>query len=78
MVFLYIELPLHPSPTLVYLYNDSLMCLLDKHAPMKTKTFVQRATVPWYNQAIQATKRDRRRMEQLWNVTGLMNITMTK
>ena len=51
--------------TLVDQYNDSLKCLLNKHAPMKTKTFVQRATVPWYNQAIQAAKRDRRRMERL-------------
>jgi len=29
--------------------KDSLKCILDKHDPMKTKTFVHRATVPWYN-----------------------------
>jgi len=58
--------------TLVDQYNDSLKCLLDKHAPMKTKTFVQRATVPRYNQAIQAAKRDGRRIERLWNMTRLV------
>ena len=58
--------------TLVDQYNDSLKCLLDKHAPMKTKTFVQRPTVPWYNLAIQAAKRDRRRLERLWSKTGLV------
>jgi len=55
--------PSETLDTLVDLYNDSLKCLLDKHAPMKTKTFVQRAILPWYNQAIQAAKRDRRRMD---------------
>jgi len=55
--------PCETLDTLFDLYNDSLKCLLDKHAPMKTKTFVQRATVPWYNQTIQAAKRARRRME---------------
>ena len=53
-------------------YNDSWKCLLDKHASMKTKTFVQRATVPWYNQAIQVAKCDRRRMERLRSIPGLV------
>ena len=64
--------PSETQDTLVDLYNDSLKCLLDKHASMKTKTFVQRATVPWYNQVIQAAKPDRRRMERIWNMTGLV------
>ena len=33
---------------LVDQYNDGLKCLLDKQAPVKTKTFVQRTTVPRY------------------------------
>ena len=37
---------------LVGQYNDRLKCLLDKYAPVKTRTFVQRTTVPWYSQAI--------------------------
>jgi len=64
--------PSETLDTLVDQYNDGLKCLLDKHAPMKTKTFVQRATVPWYNQTIQAARRDRRRMERLWTMPGLV------
>ena len=41
-------------------------------SPVKTKTFVQRTNVPWYNQAIQQAKRDRRRLERLWNKTSLV------
>jgi len=40
--------------------------------PGKAKTFVQHATVPWYNQVIQAAKPDRRRMQRLYNMTGLV------
>ena len=46
-----------------FVVQADLKCLLDKQASMKTKTFVQRATVPWYNQTVQAAKRARRRME---------------
>jgi len=63
--------PSERRETLVDQYNDSLKCLLNKHAPMKTKTFVRCATVPWYNQAFQAAKRDRRRIGRLWSMTGL-------
>ena len=52
-------------------YNDRLKCLLDKHAPMKSKTFVYRATVLWYNRVIQARKRDRKEIERLCSMTGL-------
>ena len=68
--------PSETLDTLVDQYNDGLKCLLDKHAPMKTKTFVQRATVPWYSQAIQAAKRDRRRMERLWLDSWYINICL--
>ena len=54
--------------TLVVLYNDSLKCLLDNHDPMKTQIFVQRATVPWNKQAIQAAKYV---IEGEWNDYGI-------
>ena len=50
---------------------DGLKCFLDTHAPLKTKTFVQSNTLPWYNQAIQyhqaiqQEKRDRSSLERL-------------
>jgi len=38
--------PSETLDTLMDQYNDSVSkCFLDKHAPMKTKTFVQRATI---------------------------------
>ena len=57
---------------LVDRYSDGLMSLVDKHIPAITKTFVQRTTVSWHNQAIQQSKRDRRRLERFWNRTGLV------
>jgi len=48
-----ITYPSEISDTLLDQYNDSLKGLLDTFAPMKTKTFVHRATVPSYNPAIQ-------------------------
>ena len=64
--------PSESLDTLVEQYHDVLRCILDKHAPMKTKNFVQRTTVPWYNLAIQTAKHDRRRLEGVWNRTGLV------
>ena len=31
------------------LYNRTLPKILDHHAPLVTKTFVERTLVPWYN-----------------------------
>ena len=65
-----ITVPSEILDALVNQYNDSLKCLLDKPAPMKTETFVQRAIVPWYNLAIETAKREKRAngtiMEYVW------------
>ena len=37
---------------LVLLYRDTLSKLLDKHAPLKTRSFVVRPKLPWFNGSI--------------------------
>ena len=69
------QLITYSSDALDYLvdeYNDGLKCLLDKHAPLKTKTFVLCTTVQWYNHAIQQAKRDARRLERFWSRIGVV------
>ena len=35
------------------LYNRTLSKILDRHAPLVTKTFIERPLVPWYNDGSQ-------------------------
>ena len=46
------------------LYNDTLRSLLDKAAPLKTKTIVVRDNAEWYTNAITLSKRHRRQTER--------------
>ena len=57
---------------LVDQYNGGLQRLFDKHVPVKTKTFVQRTTVPLYSQTTQQAKRDGRQQipKEAWNWSG--------
>ena len=64
--------PADTVDTLVEQYESVLTDIVDKHAPLKSKRFVQRDKVPWYNKDIQQAKRDRRRWERTWNRTGLV------
>ena len=47
-------------------YNSTLQAILDKHAPLKTKTVVNRKGVPWFNSQIKAAIRARRKAERIW------------
>ena len=53
------------------LYNKVLADLIDKYAPEKSFTIVERPTPPWYNSEILAAKRARRAAERRWHRTGL-------
>ena len=46
-------------------YNSTLHAVLDKHAPLKTKTVVNRKRVPWFNSQMKAAIRARRKAESL-------------
>jgi DNA-directed RNA polymerase subunit F len=57
---------------LVDQYNSVLTELLDKHAPIKTKTVTSRPTCPWYNAEIAEAKRTRKKAERRWKRTKLV------
>ena len=66
------ELCQHPPSEpalLVDCYNTTLAELLDRHAPLKTKTVTVRPQVPWYSEEIREAKRARRRAERKWRKT---------
>ena len=65
-----------PLPTdldaAVSLYDTTLRSLLDKHAPVKTRSVVNRPSPsPWMNETILETKRARRKAEKNWKKSGL-------
>ena len=54
---------------LVDSYNSTLASLLDKHAPIKTKTVRSKPHQPWFTSALSKLKSARRRLERLWRST---------
>ena len=54
-------------------YNTTLSTMLDKHAPLRTRTRVSRPLVPWYSDAIDKAKRSRRKAERKWRRTKLLS-----
>ena len=47
-------------------YNSTLQAILDKHAPLKTKTVVNNKRVSWFNSEMKAAIRARRKAERIW------------
>ena len=45
-------------------YNKVLEELINKHAPMKTKVVHDKPTVPWHNEEIANSRRERRKAER--------------
>jgi len=56
---------------LVLLYNRSLESILDKHAPLKKKVFVERNMQPWMCPEILAVKRLKRKSEKVYRNSKL-------
>ena len=54
---------------LVKSYNKTLESVINKHAPLRTKTIVARPHVPWFNNEVKSVKRERRRAERKWRRT---------
>ncbi|XP_077981930.1 uncharacterized protein LOC144436936 [Glandiceps talaboti] len=63
--------------SLVSTYNTVLTELLDKHAPLITKRFTTRPTLPWINDEIRLTRRLRRRAERKWRQNQNHNSRLT-
>ena len=51
---------------LVSCYNTTLSLLLDKHAPLKSKTVSQKPNNPWYTPALHSLKSACRRLHRIW------------
>ena len=49
---------------LVKCYNSTLSAVLDRHTPLNTKFITVRPLVPWFNEDIRETRRERRRAER--------------
>ena len=60
-----------PLDQLVSIYQTELSALLNKHAPLKTRTFTTRPQAEWYTADIRQAKQLRRRAERLWRKTRL-------
>jgi len=52
-------------------YNEVLSNLLDQHAPLKTRTVVIRPLAPWYDDTIEALRKEGRKAERRWRKTEL-------
>ena len=61
----------HDLESLLTLYNTTLIGLLDKHAPLKTRTITIRPSAPCYNEDIREEKQKRRALERRWRRSGL-------
>ena len=47
-------------------HNSTLQAILNKHAPLKTKTVVNRKRVPWFNSQMKVAIRARPKAERTW------------
>ena len=56
---------------LVSHYNDGLRSLIDKHAPLRSKTILLRPNSPWYTEDLHDAKHLRRKLERKWKRTKL-------
>ncbi|XP_072037282.1 uncharacterized protein [Amphiura filiformis] len=56
---------------MVTCYTDICNCLLDKYAPVTTKSVSVRCRLPWYNDEIREARRKRRKFERKWRKSHL-------
>ena len=54
---------------LVTQFDSTVCCVLDPHAPLRTKTRTIRPRFPWYNDQIAEERRLRRQCERKWRKT---------
>ena len=57
---------------LVSIYNDTLLKIYDKHAPLKMITIKHRRLAKWYNDQLRHEKREKRRLERRYRKSGLI------
>ena len=58
----------HSQPdTIVHNYNKALMKVMDKLAPVKTKTVSNKPKLPWFNDNLACKIRKRKQLEKIWH-----------
>ena len=57
--------------SLVHQYQTDITQVLDTLAPIKSKSFVERALIPWLNDDIIKSKKQKRKLEKQWRTSGL-------
>ena len=55
----------HDLESMLTLYNTSLIGLLEKHAPLITRTITIRPSAPWYTEDIREEKQKRRALNDV-------------
>ena len=71
-----IDSSIHPLPVsagpevLCAQYDRVLSEVLDAHAPLKTRTFIDRPYAPWYNDDVRSLKQLVRQYERAWRKSG--------
>ena len=63
--------PATSAASLLDQYDDTMSALLDKHAPLQTRTITVRPKVPWFNGDIKMAKQKRRQLERRWRHSRL-------
>ena len=53
------------------MYDDTLTCLVDKHAPVKERSVRLRQDTAWYNEDLRNEKREKRQKERAWRKSKL-------
>ena len=66
-----LQQPGDSADVLVKAYNDGLKSLVSAHAPLRTKTIVQRPGCPWYTDDLHQAKHLRRKLERKWRNSRL-------
>ena len=56
---------------LVDMYDNTLTCLVDKHAPVKERSVRLRQDTAWYNEDLRNEKRVKRQKERAWRKSKL-------
>ena len=56
---------------LVSVYNNELSVLIDKHAPLRSKTITLRPSCPWFTEELHDAKHLKRKLERKWQSTRL-------
>ena len=63
--------PATSAASLLDQYDDTMSALLDKHAPLQTRTITVRPKVTWFNGGIKMAKQKRRQLERRWRQSVL-------